>query len=172
MRPSSAGLAPEAAHDDRMIEPLEQLDLALETCEGRRVLDEIGPHDLRDDQRPQPLVPGEVGLVPQAAAQQLERREAGDDLVLLAELPAGMKRFAGQDDEPTDENERRPGQGRRSLASSRLASECYLTTSQFSATLSLSLALTTSWPAPQSTSSLPSPCALMTSSPLSPESES
>src|SRR5687768_3697587 len=155
-----------------MVEPLEQLDLTLEARQGRCVLDEVGPHDLDHDQRTQALVPGEVGLVAQAAPEQCQRREPGDDLVLLAELPLGMNRFARQVNEPTGENERRPETGRRSCVSSRLASDSYSTTSQLAATRSLPLALTTSWPPPQSTLSLPSPCALMTSSPLSPESES
>ena len=114
MRPRPVNLPAEAAYDDRMIQPLEQLDLALQTSERRPVLDELGPHDLGDDQRPHSLVPSQVGLVSQPAAQELERGETGDDLVLLAELPPGMKLFAGQEDEPTDENERRPETGRRS----------------------------------------------------------
>ena len=51
----------EPPQDDRMRQAPDDLRLAFELAPGAFVLDLVGAEKLRDDQREQPLVPGEVG---------------------------------------------------------------------------------------------------------------
>jgi hypothetical protein len=75
--------------DERGVGELpEGLRLVCKAHERRRVPDLTRPDDLDDDERVQPVVPGQVGLVPPPLTEQPYRVAAGGDLVALAEAPA------------------------------------------------------------------------------------
>ena len=79
----------EAAHDRRVVEPTERVDLALEAAQGVRVVDLVGPDDLHHDRGVAEVVEGQVGLVRGATPEQPHRGQPGGDLVTLAEVPRG-----------------------------------------------------------------------------------
>jgi hypothetical protein len=78
----------EAADDDRMCQPVEELGLTRQGPECVLVAHEVGTDELRDDERVKMLVPHEVDLVVPAAAYRLEREPPGDNLLTLGERPA------------------------------------------------------------------------------------
>jgi hypothetical protein len=78
----------EAANDDRVSEPLEQPRLPRQPPQREIVVDQMRSEDLRDDERRQAFVPGEIGLVLVPASQILQREPARDDLLTLLEGPA------------------------------------------------------------------------------------
>ena len=77
----------ERAHEQRVREALEQRRLAAQALQGAGVLGPVGPQDLDDHERAQAVIPGEVGLIADAAAEQADGAAPRDDLVALAEVP-------------------------------------------------------------------------------------
>ena len=64
-----------------MSQPLEHARLVLRARPERRRVDLVRAQELGDDERAQPLVPGEPGLVAVAAAEQPDGVPARRDLV-------------------------------------------------------------------------------------------
>ena len=87
MRALAVQLRAERAHEHRVREGSQEARLGRQRAQRNRVGDLVGPHDLGDDQGAQVVVPREVGLVAPAATEQPDGPAAGDDLVVLAEIP-------------------------------------------------------------------------------------
>ena len=69
-----------------MVEPRRRVAASASQARERvLVVDQVRADQLRDDDRVQVLVEGEVRLVVVAAAESLQRQAAGDDLVALGQ---------------------------------------------------------------------------------------
>ena len=70
-----------------MRQPAQEDGLAADALERGGVTGLLGAHDLDDDERPQAVGPGEVGLVAATAPEEAHRLQARGDLVALVEVP-------------------------------------------------------------------------------------
>jgi hypothetical protein len=86
----------EAADEHRVVEAVQQLHLRHQPSEGAVVLDQSGANHLDHHQRAQVVIPREVGLVAEAAAEELDRAAAGGDLIALPKPPARLLGISGR----------------------------------------------------------------------------
>lgn len=77
----------ESSQDHWMAQPPQHLVLGIETSESALILDEVGANHLHHDDGIQSLVPCEVGLVAESAAQLRKREPTWCDLIALFESP-------------------------------------------------------------------------------------
>ena len=76
----------------RVAQALQRLRLHGDRGKGARTAHLVGPEHLDDDEREQPVVPGEVRLKALSSAEQSHRVPTGDDLVPLVESPTRRPR--------------------------------------------------------------------------------
>ena len=73
-----------------MVDARERLRLVPEATDCRPVVDQMRADQLCDDERVQPIVPREVGLVVVSPAELLDRATPGDDGIALAQMPPAV----------------------------------------------------------------------------------